>query len=527
MARTARISSRLGSIIAPLALAALLAAALPAGAQQTDFLFSTYLGGNSYDDGVDIAVDSSGYAWVTGTTYGDGFPGAGEPPVPEEGYEYTSTNGFAAAFDRSGSPFTMYVGGSFNEWINAVAAGVSGPWLAGTVDDPASYGALLVQPGGSPVPLPAELAGIHDVAVDAAGDVYITGSTWSSGFYVMKLTPSGDQIYLTSVSATPKAIAVDPAGSVYLLDTGDGFTKLSPAGDPVPYSPALAGNVTDIADIAVDPSGNLHLTGTAGGLYYASFSPTGAALASRVIPGAVGIKIALGPLGTVGLLGQGGGPAFPLVRPLPVSCEHNGCPNVIVTMVGTTIVTSSVFPYRNTPASLAFGRGGELYVVGLASDFSLPLVNAFQPEQNAETDAFVFAFAPPGLPPTCGAATAQPAKLWPDNHILRTIAIQGVTDPEGGAVVLRVTSIFQDEPTVKPYRPDGAGIGTASPRVRAARDGKRNGRVYTISFQARDAVGGACSGTVKVCVPLVEGGSCIDNGPTFDSTADSTPLTFE
>ncbi|HYH46803.1 MAG TPA: hypothetical protein VEG34_14050, partial [Thermoanaerobaculia bacterium] len=56
---------------------------MPASAQQTDFLFSTYLGGNTFDEGVDIVADSSGLLWATGTTVDDGFPGAGDPPVPD------------------------------------------------------------------------------------------------------------------------------------------------------------------------------------------------------------------------------------------------------------------------------------------------------------------------------------------------------------------------------------------------------------------------------------------------------------
>jgi len=66
--------------------------------------------------------------------------------------------------------------------------------------------------------------------------------------------------------------------------------------------------------------------------------------------------------------------------------------------------------------------------------------------------------------------------------------------------------------------------------LRAARDGRGNGRVYTIAFTASDAHGATCEGSVQVCVPLHparrdprhagdEFVPCIDDGQQVSSIA--------
>jgi len=131
----------------------------------------------------------------------------------------------------------------------------------------------------------------------------------------------------------------------------------------------------------------------------------------------------------------------------------------------------------------------------------------------------------PNAAPDCSAAAATPEELWPPDRKLADISIVGVTDPDGDAVALTITSIFQDEPLANTRADDScgdaAGVGTGMASVRAASSGAGDGRVYSIGFTAMDAGGQACSGTATVCVPHDQGGndSCVDQGPLFDSTA--------
>jgi predicted extracellular nuclease len=124
--------------------------------------------------------------------------------------------------------------------------------------------------------------------------------------------------------------------------------------------------------------------------------------------------------------------------------------------------------------------------------------------------------------PSCDAAVADPDRLFPPSHAFVDIDIQGVTDPDGDDVAIAVDSIFQDEAVDAPdsgnTAPDGRGVGTDRPQVRAERVGTGNGRVYHIAFTATDELGLTCSGGVIVGVPVSRRGSVVDDGALFDST---------
>jgi hypothetical protein len=130
--------------------------------------------------------------------------------------------------------------------------------------------------------------------------------------------------------------------------------------------------------------------------------------------------------------------------------------------------------------------------------------------------------------PVCALARPSIAELWPPNHKMVNISILNVTDPDGDPVTITVTRITQDEP-INTYGdgdtgPDGAGIGTSTAQVRAERSGTKkvpgNGRVYAITFIARDNFGASCEPhTVRVCVPhdQGQGNKCIDDGQKYNS----------
>lgn len=107
-------------------------------------------------------------------------------------------------------------------------------------------------------------------------------------------------------------------------------------------------------------------------------------------------------------------------------------------------------------------------------------------------------------PPVCSHAQPSRDSLWPPNHKLVPITIVGINDPNDEGVVVEVVGVTQNEPV------NGLGDGDTSPDaivqgeavlLRAERSGSGNGRIYHVSFIARDEHGGECSGSVNVTVP--------------------------
>jgi hypothetical protein len=129
---------------------------------------------------------------------------------------------------------------------------------------------------------------------------------------------------------------------------------------------------------------------------------------------------------------------------------------------------------------------------------------------------------PQNQPPDCSGAFAPVAPLWPPDHKMSPVTIEGVVDPEGGPVKIAITSITQDEPVDQGgYCPDAQILTDGSALVR--RERQRNGRVYRLSFTATDMDGASCEGTVRVCVPPSRSNlTCFEDALVFDSLGPCT-----
>jgi beta-propeller repeat-containing protein len=310
-------------------------------------MYSTYLGGSDGDDSSSIAVDASGSAYVTGSTASADFPtinafqpvfGGGEPAGG--GF----LDAFVAKLDPTGSTllYASYLGGSTGSGTSGgaevglgIAVDVSGnayvTGVTGSTDFPtvnalqsaragngdafvakisASGNALLYSTylgGGSLDPgVGQDLVNPDtgaDIAVDQAGNAYVTGYTASSDFptlnafqsdrhgtfdaFVTKLNPTGSAIvYSTYIGGSGgeigHGIAVDAVGNAYVTGltdstdfptvnpsqsvlggSSDAFViKLNPAGFALVYSTYIGGPASDDSyGIAVDLAGNAYITG--------------------------------------------------------------------------------------------------------------------------------------------------------------------------------------------------------------------------------------------------------------------------
>jgi hypothetical protein len=304
-------------------------------ASGSGFVYSTYLGGTDADAGWGIAVDGLGSAYVIGTTGSVDFPtGSGAFDAIFNG----AGDVFVTKLDADGSAvlYSTYVGGSHIDHGRAIAVDAAGnayvtgatlsadfPMTAGAFDTSFSghfdafvtklnaAGSAIVYStylAGTPAdPLPPEAVGAfgHGIALDVAGNAYVTGPTDSPDFpttagafdttfdgaidtFVTKLDAAGATLaYSTYLGGSSEdhaqAIAVDAAGHAYvtgftsadfpttpgafattLKGLADAFvTKLNPVGSALVYSTYLGGISSDLpSGIAVDVSGIAYVTGT-------------------------------------------------------------------------------------------------------------------------------------------------------------------------------------------------------------------------------------------------------------------------
>jgi hypothetical protein len=160
------------------------------------------------------------------------------------------------------------------------------------------------------------------VAVDSAGNTYVTGTNFSNGFYIAKFNTAGTVVYNATLGTGyytyPFAIAIGASGEAYV--TGDvniadgtaplssnayestvssepaGFlTVLSASGSSVVYGTYLSGTdtaPTNIQGVAVDSSGDAYLTGQTSS---ATFPVTTGAYQTTFSSGTTGFVAKLNP----------------------------------------------------------------------------------------------------------------------------------------------------------------------------------------------------------------------------------------
>ena len=302
------------------------------------FVYSTYLGGTGADLGNAIAVDNAGNAYITGETNSPDFPTV-NPLQP------TPRGAFVTKIDPAGSAlvYSTYLGGTYLDVGNAIAVdNVGHAYVAGLArshDFPTTSGAFQkvcnggsecaqagdafvskINAAGSAFVYSTFLGGSNidfslGIAVDNAGNAYVTGATYSYNFptknplqphkggtsfnaFVTKINPTGSAlVYSTYLGGSgpvdgdvAEGIAIDSAGNAYVAGAtdstnfpttpgafqtscailtsyrcGSGFaSKINVAGSALVYSTYLGGRGRDGAyGIAVDRAGSAYVTGGA------------------------------------------------------------------------------------------------------------------------------------------------------------------------------------------------------------------------------------------------------------------------
>lgn len=342
----------------------------------------------------------------------------------------------------------------------------------------------------------------HDLAVDTLGRAHVHFTSDGGENYLswgVIFSPAGSIQGYFGQAAAPysyvTAISLGPSGDLFAvgLQYPDSYSYAVYLQRTVASSGAVVetllddSGTIDLVDVAGASGGGSVVVGeiwppSSGGFYIAGFGPEGEEVFSRILNLGTGRirDIAVTSSGEIVLAGY---------------TRSGSLVNAVVLRLdgATGQVLSSINLGRSGDyaGSVAVGPEGDAYVAG--SNFVARILE--------------------NRPPDCSRSTANPSVVWPPNGKMIPVSILGVADPESDSVALKVTGISQDEPGAA-----FSGIGSSVAQVKAERDGKGDGRVYRIEFQATDSSGESCTGQVTVCVPHDQNkGSCVEGGALVSS----------
>jgi hypothetical protein len=385
-------------------------------ADGTELIYSTYLGGSTFDYGATIDVDKLGNTYITGLTLSDDFP----VKNPIQATIAGSDDIFVTKIDATGSRivYSTYLGGGAGNGENTTGS-----------------------------------------ALDDSGNIYITGRTWSTDFpmvnpiqgtnagsadaFVTKINSEGTAIvYSTYLGGSDQdegwGIAVDSSGNAYVSGRTlsfdfpikramqrkyagglyDGFvTKINPEGTDVVYSTYLGGSGQDeVWSIAVDNAENVFVTGKtssvdfplkkpiqdgyAGGLhdgFVTKINSRGRRIVYSTYFGGSGDDgfggIKLDTLGDLYFSGWTDSIDFPLVYPIQDTYGGgwNDAVAVKITADGSAIAFStylggSDMDYAN---DIAVNELGDFYIVGNTKSIDFSVKNPIQDGLAGIMDVFI------------------------------------------------------------------------------------------------------------------------------------------
>src|SRR5262249_24421390 len=331
----------------------------PTGSQ---IVYSTFIGGSGTDEAHSIAVDADGNGYITGFTQSNDFP---------------IVNGFQTTRRGLQEAYVLK--------LNSSGTGiVFSTFLGGSRDDRG-----------------------FSIALDAANNSYVTGTTSSTNFptanpfqrsnaggfadgFIAKISATGGLIYSTYIGGrgndNPLGIAVDANGAAYVtgwttsinfplanafqtkfgglntpIGTDDVFVlKLNPAGNALEYSTYIGGTGSDEATrSAVDSVGSAYVTGTTTSLN------------------------------------------FPVVNPFQATLSQlSGSDAFVVKLApdGKSLIYSTYFGgfQAESGTAIAVDVSGAPYVAGFTPSFDLPPANQIQTPIGGARDGFIAKFAPAG-----------------------------------------------------------------------------------------------------------------------------------
>jgi K319-like protein/beta-propeller repeat-containing protein len=306
-------------------------------------VYATYLGGSADDGGLGIDVDAAGNAYLTGSTASLNFPILN--PF-QSAFGGGPTDAFVAKLGPSGTiAYSSYLGGSAGEdGRGIVATTTQAAWVTGSTASPNFPTLSAFQPG---------LSGPTDAFVTMVRpdglllfSTYCGGSDADAG-HGIALDPT-DHVWVTGQTQSINFPTVDPLQST-LGGAADAFLlKLGPLGGPPLYATYLGGSLGDVGVSIAADAGGASVTGVTSSTNFPDTAP---------------------PIGPVG-----GGDLF-VIRVAPSNAL------IYSLRMGGSASDSGL--------GIKVDGSGRAYVTGQTSSSDFPTLNPFQSALAGPSDAFV------------------------------------------------------------------------------------------------------------------------------------------
>ncbi|TAG94907.1 MAG: hypothetical protein EAZ09_12470 [Oscillatoriales cyanobacterium] len=384
--------------------------------------YSTYLGGSDNENANRIAVDSTGAAYIIGTTHSNNFP------TTPGAYQTTLVGGISDILVTKINPegtalvYSTYIGGPNNDEGFDIAVDSQGnAYLTGPVNPgyPTTAGSL------KPT---TNITSAAVTKLNATGNSLIY-STFLGGSAIS----GGGTFFGASGSSLGNGIKVDNNGNAYVVgptfggfpttanafqptygEGMDGFlAKVNPTGSALVYSTYLGGSgIDDAKGIALDNSGNVWVTGNTnstnfplnsandtlpGGVeaFVSRFNVDGALTYSTYLGGSgedKGNDIAVDSSGNAYVVGYTSSTDFPTVSPIQAA-NGGGAKDAFVTKISAnnSLAYSTYLggSGEENGDRITVDSAGNAYVTGNTTSTNFPTKNAIQSVSGGGQDAFI------------------------------------------------------------------------------------------------------------------------------------------
>lgn len=386
----------------------------PAGSA---LVYSTFLGGSAAENGVGVAVDGAGNAYVSGLTSSPDFP---TTPGAFDEIHNGSSDAYVSKLNPAGSAlvYSTLLGGTATDQTSSIAVdGAGNAHVSGETTSP-NY---------------PTTAGAFDEILNGASDAFVT-----------KLNAAGSAlVYSTFLGGTATdqsvGIALDSAGVAHVTgltaspdypttagaydQTHNGaydafVTRLNAIGSAPDYSTFLGGAAFDLGfSIAIDGAGSAYVTGNtnspdypttpgahdqthdgANDAFVTKLNALGSALLYSTLLGGTtedqGADIAVDGAGNAYVNGLTTSPEYP-TTPGAHDQTFNGITDIYVSKLnpaGSALVYSTFLggTAADQASGLAVDAAGNAYVTGITGSPDYPTTaGAFDETHNGVDDAFV------------------------------------------------------------------------------------------------------------------------------------------